>query len=67
MDFKFMKRDCRILKIENGVLGEDYQCDYGLMELRFLQLNLKCKFIITDNLRLNKQDNQLETSIKCNQ
>ena len=53
MDFKFMKRDCRILKIENGVLGEDWYCDYYLMELRFLERNLECKFIKTDNLRLN--------------
>jgi hypothetical protein len=53
MDFKFFHRDCRILKIENGVLGEDWYYDYGLMELRFLQGNLKCKFIKTDILRLH--------------
>jgi hypothetical protein len=53
MDYDFMVIDCRILNIEDGMLGEDWYCDYDLMELRFLQRNLKCKFIKTDILRLN--------------
>ena len=57
MDCDIMYRDCRILKIENGVLWKDLYFDYGLMELRFLKRNLQCKFIKTDNLRLNYEDN----------
>ena len=50
MDLKFFLGDLRILKIENGVLGEDWFYDFGLMELRFLKRNLRCKFIDVDNL-----------------
>ena len=53
MELDFIDRDCYILKIENGVIGEDWYCDYGLMELRFLERNLKCKFIKNDALRLH--------------
>ena len=50
MDFQVFVQDCKILKIENGVLGEDWFYDFGLMELRFLKRNLRCKFIDVDNL-----------------
>jgi hypothetical protein len=53
MEFNFFNRECRILKIENGVIGEDWYCDYGLIELKFLKRNLKCKFIKIDALRLH--------------
>ena len=43
--------DCKILNIENGVVGEDWYYDFGLMELRFLKRTLECKFITADNMR----------------
>jgi hypothetical protein len=50
MDFQVFVPDCKILKIENGVLGEDWFYDFGHMELIFLEHNLLCKFIDVDNL-----------------
>jgi len=45
------------LKIDNGVLGEEYYYDFGFMELILLESYLECKFIIADNLRfISKMD-----------
>ena len=51
----------KILKIDNGVLGEEYYYDFGFMELCLLKSYLKCKFITADNLRFisNMDEKQL--------
>jgi hypothetical protein len=50
MDIIFHFGDSFIMNIENGVLGKDWFYDFELIELRFLEKNLKCKFITSDNL-----------------